>query len=54
MLFGIHPWQMLFLDNTKRIWYEMAAMRHMNREHEIRQEFLNALVKSFGGGEGEA
>ena len=49
MLFGVHPWQMLYLDDVKRTWYEMAAVRHRNREHEQRQEFLNALGRMWAG-----
>jgi hypothetical protein len=37
------------MDDVKRAWYEMATIRHLNREHEIRQEFLNAIGKMFGG-----
>jgi hypothetical protein len=40
---------MLFMDDVKRMWYEMAAIRHRNREHEIRQQFLNAISGMWGG-----
>jgi hypothetical protein len=40
---------MLYLDDVKRSWYEMAAIRHRTREHEIRQNFLNAIGAMLGG-----
>jgi len=54
VLFNIHPWQLMFMEQSKRVWYEMAAIRHRNREHEIRQQFLNAIASIFGSGEGES
>jgi hypothetical protein len=45
------PWQMLYLPEERRTWYEQAAVRYMQRQHDIRQNFLNALVESFSGGE---
>jgi len=37
------------MDEYRRVWYEMAAITHRKREHEIRQEFLNAIGRMFGG-----
>lgn len=43
------PWQMLYLPEERRLWYEQAALRYTTRQQEIRQNFLNALVESFSG-----
>jgi hypothetical protein len=43
------PWQLLYLSDEQRTWYEQAALRYAQRQHEIRQNFLNALVESFNG-----
>jgi hypothetical protein len=40
---------LLHLDEGRRAWYEMAAVRHLNREQEIRQAFLDAIGSMFGG-----
>ena len=53
ILFGVHPWQMLYLDDTKRTWYEQAAMRHRKREAAIRQDFFDAIAHLMGAGESE-
>jgi hypothetical protein len=43
------PWQLLYLPEEKVNWYEQAAIRYMQRQHDIRQNFLEALVESFNG-----
>ena len=53
-MFGVNPWQMLFLDDMKRTWYEMATIRHRNREHEMRQQFLNAIAQIMGAEGGDS
>jgi len=39
------------MDEYRRVWYELAALAHRKHEHEIRQEFLNALGQMLGGEE---
>jgi hypothetical protein len=49
VMFDVHPWQMLQMPPYHRAWYEKVAERQLERDHEIRQDFLEAIAKIFGG-----